>query len=30
LSEVSGLPLGFRRLQAIPWARVAADEEEGS
>ena len=29
LSEVSGLPLGFRRLQAIPWARVAADEDEG-
>ena len=30
LSEVSGLPLGFRRLQAIPWARTAADEDDGS
>ncbi|HTB60179.1 MAG TPA: hypothetical protein VLC06_20045 [Polyangia bacterium] len=30
LSEVSGLPLGFRRLQAIPWARVTAEEEEAS
>jgi DnaK suppressor protein len=30
LSEVSGLPLGFRRLQAIPWARTAADEEDES
>lgn len=28
LSEGSGLPLGFRRLQAIPWARTAADEDE--
>ena len=28
LSEVSGLPLGFRRLQAIPWARTAADEDD--
>jgi DnaK suppressor protein len=27
LSEVSGLPIGFRRLQAIPWARTAADED---
>jgi DnaK suppressor protein len=30
LSEVSGRPLGFRRLQAIPWARVTAEEEETS
>jgi DnaK suppressor protein len=30
LSEVSGSPLGFRRLQAVPWARVAADEDDGS
>ncbi|HEX3901831.1 MAG TPA: hypothetical protein VH853_03210 [Polyangia bacterium] len=30
LSEVSGEPIGFRRLKAIPWARVTADEEEGS
>ncbi len=29
-SEVSGLPLGFRRLQAIPWARTAADEDDGA
>jgi DnaK suppressor protein len=28
LSEVSGQPIGFRRLQAIPWARVTADEAE--
>jgi DnaK suppressor protein len=28
LSEVSGEPIGFRRLQAIPWARVTADEAE--
>ena len=26
LSEVSGRPIEFRRLAAIPWARVAADE----
>jgi len=30
LSEASGVPLGFRRLQAIPWARIAADEDAGS
>jgi RNA polymerase-binding transcription factor DksA len=30
LSEVSGEPIGFRRLKAIPWAHVTADEEEGS
>jgi DnaK suppressor protein len=29
VSEVSGRPIGFRRLKAIPWARVAADEVEG-
>jgi DnaK suppressor protein len=28
LSEISGQPIGFRRLQAIPWARVTADEAE--
>jgi DnaK suppressor protein len=28
LSEVSGRPIGFRRLKAIPWARAAADETE--
>jgi DnaK suppressor protein len=27
LSEKSGLPIGFPRLQAVPWARFAADEE---
>ena len=30
LSELSGEPIGFRRLKAIPWARVTADEEEGT
>jgi len=30
VSEVSGLPLGFRRLQAIPWARAAAGEDDGA
>ena len=30
LSEVTGQPIGFRRLQAIPWARVTADEAETS
>ena len=29
LSERSGDPIGFRRLEAVPWARVAADEAEG-
>jgi DnaK suppressor protein len=28
LSERSGLPIGFGRLQAVPWARFAADEVE--
>jgi RNA polymerase-binding transcription factor DksA len=28
LSEVSGRPIGFRRLLVIPWARLAADEAE--
>jgi DnaK suppressor protein len=28
LSEASGEPIGFRRLEAIPWARVTADEAE--
>jgi len=28
LSEISGDRIGFRRLQAVPWARVAADEAE--
>jgi DnaK suppressor protein len=28
VSELSGRPIGFRRLQAIPWARLTADEEE--
>jgi DnaK suppressor protein len=27
LSERSGEPIGFRRLEAIPWARLAADED---
>jgi DnaK suppressor protein len=27
LSEKSGRPIGFPRLQAVPWARFAADEE---
>jgi RNA polymerase-binding protein DksA len=26
LSEISGEPIGFRRLDAVPWARFAADE----
>jgi RNA polymerase-binding protein DksA len=26
LSERSGEPIGFRRLEALPWARLAADE----
>ena len=30
LSEISGEPIGFRRLQAIPWARVTGDEAEAS
>jgi DnaK suppressor protein len=28
LSELSGEPIGFRRLLAIPWARTTIDEEE--
>jgi DnaK suppressor protein len=28
LSESSGEPIGFRRLEAVPWARVGADEAE--
>jgi DnaK suppressor protein len=27
-SELSGEPIGFRRLQAIPWARVTAEEAD--
>ena len=27
LSERSGAPIGFERLKAIPWARLAVDEE---
>jgi len=27
LSERSGEPIGFRRLEAVPWARLAADED---
>jgi len=29
VSEASGEPIGFRRLEAVPWARLAADEVEG-
>jgi DnaK suppressor protein len=29
-SESSGRPIEYRRLAAIPWARVAADEAEGA
>jgi DnaK suppressor protein len=29
LSEVSGQPIGFRRLEAIPWTRVASDDLPG-
>jgi DnaK suppressor protein len=28
VSEVSGEPIGFDRLEAVPWARVTADEAE--
>ena len=28
LSETSGEPIGFARLQAIPWARQTADEAD--
>jgi DnaK suppressor protein len=27
LSEKSGQPIGFDRLAAVPWARLAADED---
>src|SRR4051794_179837 len=27
VSERSGAPIGFDRLEAIPWARLAVDEE---
>jgi len=29
VSEASGRPIGFRRLEAIPWARFATDETPG-
>jgi DnaK suppressor protein len=29
VSEASGSPIGFARLRAVPWARLAADEEVG-
>lgn len=28
VSELSGEPIPIERLRAVPWARVAADEEE--
>jgi DnaK suppressor protein len=28
LSELSGEPIGFRRLESIPWARTTADEAD--
>ena len=28
VSEVSGEPIGFRRLEILPWARETADEAE--
>jgi DnaK suppressor protein len=27
VSEQSGQPIGYARLEAVPWARLAADEE---
>lgn len=27
VSELSGQPIGFDRLEAVPWARLATDEE---
>lgn len=30
LSERSGLPIGYRRLEAVPWTRLAVDEEDGA
>lgn len=29
-SEISGQPIGFRRLQAIPWTRMTAEEAEAN
>ena len=29
ISEVSGDPIGFDRLRAVPWARYDSDEEPG-
>lgn len=28
VSELSGEPIGFRRLKAVPWARLTVEEEE--
>ena len=28
VSEASGEPIGFRRLDAVPWARLTIEEEE--
>jgi DnaK suppressor protein len=28
LSEISGQPIGFPRLKAVPWAKITADEAE--
>ena len=28
VSEASGEPIGFRRLNAVPWARLTIEEEE--
>ena len=28
VSELSGDPIGFARLEAVPWARVTTDESE--
>ena len=30
LSEASGAPIGLRRLEAVPWARLTVAEEEES
>ncbi len=30
VGELSGEPIGFQRLQAVPWARVTADEAEAT
>jgi len=27
ISEISGEPIPFKRLEAVPWARAGADEE---